>query len=57
MDRFTRWSSSSQGLLVLAAVFAIGAVVDGALGHTASALFSAALAVAIVGRAWSRQSR
>jgi hypothetical protein len=57
ITRFTRWSSSAQGLLVLAALFGIGAIVDAAFGHTASAIFSAALAVAIAGRAWSRPSR
>jgi hypothetical protein len=57
MHRFSRWASSSQGLYVLAAVFAVGAVVDAVLGHRVAALVSAALAVAIVGRVPARRSR
>jgi hypothetical protein len=57
MDRFSRWSSSSQGLFVLAAVFLVGAVIDAALGHKTSAIVSAVLALAIFVRARSRQSR
>jgi hypothetical protein len=57
MGRFSRWSSSSQALLVLAAVFAIGAVIDAALGHETSAIVSGVLALAVVWRTWSRQSR
>jgi hypothetical protein len=57
MGRFSRWSSSSQALLVLAAVFAIGAVVDAVLGHTTSALISGALAIIVFTRARPRQSR
>jgi hypothetical protein len=57
MGRFSRWASSSQALLVLAAVFAIGAVVDAVLGHRTGAIISGALAIAIFARARPRQSR
>jgi hypothetical protein len=57
MGRFSSWSSSSQALVVLAAVFVIGAVVDGALGHTTSAVLSGVLAAAVLWRVWQRQSR
>jgi hypothetical protein len=56
MGRFSRWSSSWQALMVLAAVFAAGAAVDAVLGHRTSAIVSAALAVVIVRRAWPRRS-
>jgi hypothetical protein len=57
MSRFSRWSSSSQALLALAALFAIGAVVDAVAGHRTSAILSGALAVAVFARARPRQSR
>jgi hypothetical protein len=52
-----RWASSSQALLVLAAVFAVGAVIDAILGHRTSAIVSAVLAVAIFERSLPRQPR
>jgi hypothetical protein len=57
MGRFSRWSSSSHALLFLAAVFAIGAAVDAALGHSTSAVLSAVFAVAVLLRARPRGSR
>jgi len=50
MDRFSRWSSSPQGLVVLVAVFAVGAVVDALLGHRTSAIVSGVLAIGILTR-------
>jgi hypothetical protein len=55
--RFSRWSSSSQALLVLAVLFGLGAVLDAALGHRTSAILSAALAVALVASSRRRRSR
>ena len=46
-----------QALYVVAAVFALGAVIDFVLGHRIAALVSAVLAVAIVGRIPARRSR
>jgi hypothetical protein len=57
MERFSRWSSSSQARLVLAAVFAVGAVTDAALGHSTSAIASAAIAVAALASARQRRSQ
>jgi len=57
VSRFSRWSSSPQGLYVLVAVFAAGAVVDFLLGHKVAALASAILAIVIVGRIPPRRSR
>ncbi len=51
MDRFTRWSNSWQALLVLAALFAVGAITDAAAGHTTGASVSAILALGMVARA------
>ena len=45
MNRFSRWASSAQALYVLAAVFAVGAVIDIVLGHRIAALVSAVLAI------------
>jgi hypothetical protein len=57
MGRFSRWASSTQALLVLAAVFLVGAVVDAALGHRTSAIISAVLAFAVYMRARPRRPR
>ena len=57
MNRFSRWASSAQALYVLAAVFAVGAVIDIVLGHRIAALVSAVLAIVIVGRVPARRSR
>ena len=55
MSRFSRWASSSQALYVLAAVFAVGAVIDIVVGHRIAALVSAVLAIAVVGRIPARK--
>jgi len=56
MDRFSRWSNSSQALLVLAALFVLGAIADAAAGHTTGASISAILALGMVLRAWVRRN-
>jgi hypothetical protein len=53
--RFSGWLSSSLGLGILAAVFAIGAVVDAVLGHRTPAVVSAVLVVAVPARWRSRR--
>jgi hypothetical protein len=55
MSRFPR-ISSTQALLVLAVVFAVGAVVDAVLGHRTSAIVSGVLAVAVLMRSRSRKA-
>jgi len=57
VSRFSRWASSPQGLYILVAVFAAGAVVDFLLGHKVAALASAILAIVIVGRIPPRRPR
>jgi hypothetical protein len=54
-SRFSRWFSSSLGLGILAAVFAIGAVVDAVLGHRTPAIVSGVLVVALYARWRSRR--
>jgi hypothetical protein len=56
MDRFSRWSTSSQALLVLGALFAVGAITDAAYGHTTGATVSGILALGMVVRAWVRRT-
>ncbi len=55
LGRFWQWASSN-GLKILAVVFAIGAVVDALLGHRTSAIVSAVLAAAVFMRDRARQS-
>jgi hypothetical protein len=57
MDRFSRWASSPQAFVVLAVLFAIGAVLDAALGHRTGAIVSGLLAVALLLRARQRHSQ